>query len=335
MKLRVTFFMSILVLGLANAMAAKPLVVYSAQGYDQAVVDAFQKATGIPTKLADLSTGPLVAKVEAEKQNPQWDIAWFDGAEAMRSLADQGMLLTGWEPNVQWNGLGKAVVPADGAYVPVDVTFAGIIVVNTKVIAADQVPTSWADLLNPRYKGLIGMNNPAISGPTYPLVAGLMKSEGGETSGKAFFQKLKANGLHTYDTNGVTLKALYNGAIGIAIVQSSAGIGATIKKEPVKLVYPDPVSLLPGDIGISAKADPEVQAEAKRFVEYVLSPAGQKVMLQGDAGGDSNYYPVIAGMSANAPVTALQGISYQQVDPTVWGPKEGEVNTWFTNNVVH
>jgi iron(III) transport system substrate-binding protein len=46
------------------------LVVYSAQGYDHAMVAAFQKATGIPVKLDDNSTGPLLTQIEASKNNP-------------------------------------------------------------------------------------------------------------------------------------------------------------------------------------------------------------------------------------------------------------------------
>ena len=46
------------------------LVVYSAQGYDHAMTTAFQKATGIPVKLDDNSTGPLLTQIEASKNNP-------------------------------------------------------------------------------------------------------------------------------------------------------------------------------------------------------------------------------------------------------------------------
>jgi iron(III) transport system substrate-binding protein len=39
------------------------LVVYSALGYDQAMTTAFTKATGIPVKLDDNSTGPLLTQI--------------------------------------------------------------------------------------------------------------------------------------------------------------------------------------------------------------------------------------------------------------------------------
>ena len=52
--------------------AVVPLVVYSAQGYDSAMTKAFTKATGIPVKLDDNSTGPLLTQIEASKNNPNW-----------------------------------------------------------------------------------------------------------------------------------------------------------------------------------------------------------------------------------------------------------------------
>src|SRR6201996_3599986 len=69
------------------ASAAKvTLVVYSAQGYDSAMTKAFTKATGIPVKLDDNSTGPLLTQIEASKNNPNWGLLWVDGATAFAGL---------------------------------------------------------------------------------------------------------------------------------------------------------------------------------------------------------------------------------------------------------
>ena len=77
-----------------------PLVVYSAQGYDHAMTAAFTKATGIPVKLDDNSTGPLLTQIEASKNNPNWGLLWVDGATAFAGLDTQGLLLKGYEPTV-------------------------------------------------------------------------------------------------------------------------------------------------------------------------------------------------------------------------------------------
>jgi iron(III) transport system substrate-binding protein len=43
---------------------------------------AFTKATGIPVKLDDNSTGPLLTQIEASRNNPNWGLLWVDGATA-------------------------------------------------------------------------------------------------------------------------------------------------------------------------------------------------------------------------------------------------------------
>ena len=72
---------------------------------------AFTKATGIPVKLDDNSTGPLLTQIEASKNNPNWGLLWVDGATAFAGLDQQGLLLKGFEPSVTWNSLGHRVDP--------------------------------------------------------------------------------------------------------------------------------------------------------------------------------------------------------------------------------
>jgi len=87
-------------------------------------------------------------------------------------------------------------------------------------------------------------------------------------------------------------------------------------------------------VGIDAKAPSAEQAEAKQFIEFVLSPAGQKVMQSGDPTGDSLYYPVIQGVSPLSALRALGSTSTQSINPYTWGPQEATINTWFDDNIV-
>jgi iron(III) transport system substrate-binding protein len=237
--------------------AVVPLVVYSAQGYDSAMTKAFTKATGIPVKLDDNSTGPLLTQIEASKNNPNWGLLWVDGATAFAGLDTQGLLLKGFEPSVTFNSLGTASVPADKSYIPTGVTIMGIVAYNKSKVP--NPPTSWQALESSSWKGQVGMNDPSQSGPTFPLIAGVYNYLGGASAGEKYFETLKSNGLVIHPTN--------------------------------------PATLLPSAIGIDAKASPQVQAEAEKFAAFVLSPAGQKVMQTGDPTGDSLYYPVVQDVS--------------------------------------
>jgi iron(III) transport system substrate-binding protein len=309
-----------------------PLVVYSAQGYDSAMTKAFTKATGIPVQLDDNSTGPLLTQIEASKNNPKWGLLWADGATAFAGLDTQGLLLKGFEPSVSWDSLGSQSLPADKSYVPTGVTLMGIVAYNkTKV---PNPPSTWQALESSAWKGQVGMNDPSQSGPTFPLIAGVMNFLGGVPAGEKYFAALKSNGLLIHPTNGQTLQALTSGQINLALVQSSAAIGATFTAKNIGITYLDPATLLPSAIGIDAKASPQVQAEAEKFVEFVLSPAGQKVMQSGDPTGDSLYYPVLNGVSPLSSLPSLASVKTQSINPYTWGPQEATINNWFDSSIV-
>jgi len=316
--------------------ALTPLVLYSAQGYDKVTADAFAKATGIPVKLTDDSTGPLLAKVQAEKNNPKWSLLWVDGDTAFASLDKQGELAA-YMPKAALNAVGTSLLPADHSYIPTGTTTMAAFIYNSATMTSP--PKSYQDLLKPAYKGLIGMNDPSQSGPTFPFIAGIFNQLGGKSNGlakgEAFFASLKANGLKVFPTNGDTKHALETGAIQGGLIQSSAAEGEVLafKAEPKasflpKVIYLSKSTLLPGVIAINKKAPTAVQAEAKQFVEYILSPAGQAVMQTGDATGDSLFWPVVPGVKALPGLSAFP-TAYQTIDPYFWGPQQGAINTWF------
>jgi iron(III) transport system substrate-binding protein len=181
------------------------------------------------------------------------------------------------------------------------------------------------------------MNDPSQSGPTYPFIAGMMNYLGGVSQGESYFTKLKANGLVIHPTNGPTLQALTSGQIKLALVQSSAGIGAGFGpgSDPnLTVKYLNPVTLLPSAIGIDAKAPAAERKEAEEFITYVLSPAGQKVMQSGDPYGDSLYYPVLNGVNPKPELPSLASVKTQSINPYTWGPKEGTINSWFDSTIV-
>lgn len=317
------------------ASATVPLVVYSAQGYDSTMTKAFTKATGIPVNLDDNSTGPLLTQIEASKNNPDWGLLWADGPTAFAGLDTQHLLLRGYEPSVSWDALGTQSLPKDKSYVPTGVTLTAAAVYNSAVVK--NPPKTWQALLSPTWKGAVGMNDPSQSGPTYPFIAGMMNYLGGANGvnkGEAYYTKLKANGLIINPTNGPTLQALTGGQIKVALVQSSAGIGAESTDSSLKVDYLNPITLLPSVIGIDAKAPKAEQKEAEEFVKFVLSKQGQKVMQSGDPTGDSLYYPVVNGVKPLPALPSLANVKTQTINPYTWGPRESAINTWFDANIV-
>lgn len=328
---RLAFLLFAGVLGLATA-RAHTLTVYAAFGYDQAVAQAFTRSTGIAVDLVHLSTGPLQARVQAEGARARWDIVWFDGNVAMRELALQHRLACGWAPDARYSALGRRLEPADRCYLPVGLTYAGTMLVNTRRL--HPTPHSWADLALPALRGKVGMNNPAISGPTFPFVAAMLQHDG-LRAGEAWFEQLHRNGLKVYPTNGVTLRALQYGQIDVAIVQSSAALGFAAREAGLRIVAAPPQAALPSDIAIGAGVQGGTLQQARRFVEFVLSPAGQRAMQQGDPDADSNYQPLLQGVRALPAVSRLVVRDPLLLDPLAWGPRQSGIDQWFSSRVLH
>ena len=310
------------------------LVLYSAEGYDASMAQAFQKKTGIVVSLVDDSTGNIVARMEAERSNPHWDVAWFDGDSTMQTLANQGMLLRGFIPADihNYTPLGWSLLPRNHAYFPTGVTAAAAIAYNTRLVPQKDAPTGWQSLLSPSFKNSVAMNNPAISGPTYPFVAGILQQMGA-ARGEAYFRDLKANGLKVFPTNGVTLQALEEGQVKAIMIQDSALTKAKVSGEPIKLVYPKSgVYMLPGVLGIDSHA-PDLAA-AKAFVAFVLSPAGQRIMANpSNGGGDSYFNPIIKGIKPNK-ARPQTGIRWIRVNAVSAARQFNQIQNWFHENIV-
>ncbi|HEY5267299.1 MAG TPA: extracellular solute-binding protein [Acidimicrobiales bacterium] len=331
----------------ASGAASNPgFVLYSSQGYDHASVAAFNATNpGFTVTLNDNSTGPLLQQIQAEGSNPKWGVLWVDGASAFAQLDGEGKLLHHSVPKVKFNSLGLENIPADGSFTPTGLTVTGALCYDSSQITAAQLPSTWQQLASSQYKGLVGMNDPSQSGPTFPMIAGIMsylgKYKSGSTTravtaGEAFYTSLKANGLVVNAVNGATITAMEAHTISMATIQSSACYGAALTTFPsMKVTYLNPSIALPSVIGIDGKQPKLVRQDAQKFVDWVLSPAGQAVMQTGDPEGDSLFWPVITGESPSNPIIPpLSSTHAISTNPYTWGKLETQVNTWFDSNIV-
>src|SRR5438876_11673264 len=109
------------------------------------------------------STGPTMARVEAERANPQADVVWGVFNDYVTGAAKKGLL----EPYAakESNAIPARFKHPDNLWQGVTlltVAFA----VNQKKMAELQLapPKSWADLLDAKYKGHIEMSTRSPSG---------------------------------------------------------------------------------------------------------------------------------------------------------------------------
>src|SRR3989449_5385011 len=155
--------------------AEDKLVIYTA--YEENELKTFweQFKKDVPDLAAKASyirgsTGPTMARIEAERANPQADVIWGVFNDYLTGAARKGLL----EPYAAKDSdkIGARFKHPENMWQGVTlltVAFA----VNQKKMAELKLPApkSWADLIDSRYRGHIVMSNPSTSGTAYLLLA--------------------------------------------------------------------------------------------------------------------------------------------------------------------
>lgn len=230
-----------IMLASSAAMAATELLVYTAIESDElpALEEAFESShPNIDIHWVRDSTGIITAKLLAEKENPQADIAWGISATSLLFLANEGYFQPYAPKGIdQLNPkfVGKKNPPlwvGQRAY-------AAVICVNT-IVAEEMnlpMPDSWSDLTKPVYEGHLAMPNPASSGTGFLTVNGWMQMWGAEKAWN-YMDKLHQNMKWYTHSGSQPCRQAAHGEIAIGI--SFAYRGAVLKEKgaPIKLVIP-------------------------------------------------------------------------------------------------
>lgn len=297
---RIALALALVALFAANALAAE-ILVYTALEDDQIprYMKSFkEKHPNIDVKFVRDSTGIVTAKLLAEKDNPQADVIWGLSGVSLMQLKQAGML----EPYTPKDG-GK-VLPAykDSATSPawfgIDAWMTAFCV-NTVELAAKKLPmpTSYADLAKPEYKGLITMPNPASSGTGFLTVSAILQIMG-EEKGWAYLDKLHQN-ISSYTHSGSKpCKMAGTGEAVIGISFEYRAVQQKKKGEPIEPVYPKEGSGWDVEANALVKKA-AIKPEAKVFLDWALSMEAMKEYAQSFAiTGYSVADPVAAGFPA-------------------------------------
>jgi iron(III) transport system substrate-binding protein len=311
--------------------SAADLVLYDALDFAGKVAKAFQAKTGLSIDVVEPgSTGETLGKIAAEGDNPKFDIVWLDGSAVMERMAADHVLqpipADAYE-KAAFTDFGKSLIPKSHAFLPTG-TSTTAIEVNTKKVAADKMPKSWADLQS--FAGAVAAKDPNLSGPAYQWLAGFFQTNGID-AGKALLAKTLTNkSLSGLSSGGKVNAAVLTGDASVGINQDSAIFAKIASGEPVVAVYPREGSIaLPQGLGISAKT--KHLDVARKFIDFVTSAEGQAAMQDG-TGTDFFFIPVIKGV--NAKPGRETNITYTHLDDAVASARETEWKQWYKDNFV-
>jgi iron(III) transport system substrate-binding protein len=292
MRLAVIARLLVLVPGLLLAApppvpAAEEVVVYSSVDEENAkkLLDAFTKATGVQVRFIFLSSGPAVARLEAERANPRADV-WFGAPSENHVVArEKGLTQPYLSPNAR--DLGAHFRDKDGYWTSFYMNPLGL-GVNTRVLKerGAPVPASWEDLLRPELRNQIQMPSPQTSGTGYNMVAALVQMWG-EDRAFEYLRKLHPN-VQTYTQSGTApSKAAAIGQAAIGIQFTPAFLQLADEGYPVQLAFPkEGVGFEAPAISI-VKGAPHLDA-ARKLVDWFLTPDGQSTITD----AKTYFFPV-------------------------------------------
>lgn len=177
----------------------------------------------LDVKIQYLSTGNTAAKIKTEGKDIEADIVLGLETSYMESLKDNFAKLDGLE-GINDDHYLDGINPEDGKYYIWD-QYSASITIDKKYFDDKgwAYPTSYKDLLDPKYKGLIAMPDPKSSGTGYMYYLNVMNLMG-EKEGLAYFDKLN-NNIAQFTTSGSgPISLLVQGEVAIAMGMTYQGV---------------------------------------------------------------------------------------------------------------
>jgi iron(III) transport system substrate-binding protein len=153
---------------------------------------------------------------------------------------------------------------------------------NTNKVTGDDIPKSWLDILDPKFKNQIGMGDVEQTGGARAPLWFLIKKQGelGPPWGWAFYEELGKQEPRLFSGHGALTDDVSSGELSIGILGYGGIMQATATGAPVSLVLPEegcgaqPTSI---EIVKASEDDPVVTM----FIDWFLSKDGQQAMYDG------------------------------------------------------
>lgn len=251
--------------------SAQALTVYTAGpgSLAKGLAAGYEKKTGVKVNIFQATTGKVMARLEAEQANPQADILISASWDTAEDLYNRGWLLPYQSQNAE-------KVPANlktSDYVAQGISALGI-VWNSK--SGTPEPKEWQDLTTGDFKDKVTTPDPALSGASLDLLIGLQNGMG--DAAWKLFEQLKQNGMVVSGPNAQAVTPVMQGAKAAVFgAVDYVSYGNIAQGESLKVIFPASGTVIAPRPMMILKTTQHA-ADAKAFVDYVLSPEGQALV---------------------------------------------------------
>jgi iron(III) transport system substrate-binding protein len=312
-----TFVVAITItLGWATAgRAGDTVVVYSSldREFSEPILKAYEKLSGADLRskfdVESTKTVGLTNLIIAEARRPRCDLFWNNEILNTLRLKEKG-LLAPYEPRLA-RDIPATFKDKDGLWYGFAARARIIIVNNTLVQAADR-PKGIRDLLDPKWKGKIGIAKP-LFGTTATHAACLFVAWGDQKA-KSYYHDLKANGVQVFSGNKQVATAVGSGQIAFGMTDTDDAMGEVDAGSPVTIIYPDRAEgeigtlFIPNTLAIMKGSSHQKAAEA--LADYLLSPDVESILAR----GPSAQIPLLKSTEVKARVETPKTVHAMEAD---------------------
>jgi putative spermidine/putrescine transport system substrate-binding protein len=234
---------------------------------------AIKAKTGITVPPDNKNSGQSLAQLVAEKASPVADVTYLGVTFAIQAKKD-GVVGT-YKP-AAWSEIPDTLKDPQGHWFTIHSGTLGFMV-NVDALKGKAVPRSWADLLKPEYKGLIGYLDPASAFVGYVGAVAVNQARGGSMDNFApaiqYFAALQKN--EPIVPKQTSYARMLSGEIAILLDYDFNAYRAKHKdKANVEFVIPaEGTVVVPYVMSLVANGpNPE---HGKKVLDFVLSDEGQ------------------------------------------------------------
>lgn len=242
----------------------------SPAGLAEDIAAGFTEESGVQVDVFQGTTGEILARLEAEKDNPIADVvilaSWADGLNMKK--ADK---IASYELS-QKDKAVENFIDEDNTLFGYSASAIGVIY-NTEIF--EEVSADWSELgTDEQFKDQIAFPDPEKSGSAKDFVAGFVNANGWEA-----LEKIAENGAIVPGANKAALEAVTTGEVGIlAAGVDYNGFKSVDKGEPLAIYYPESGTVVNPRPAMIMKDAPNEEG-AQKFVEYLFSDAAQEMVV--------------------------------------------------------
>lgn len=278
------------------------ITLYSGQHEQttQALVSAFEKASGINVNVRYDDEDVFADEIVTEESHPKADVFYTENSPVLEYLQEKG-LLAPVDPSTLATTPSQYNSP-EGDWVGVSARVS-VLIYNPSLIAKSQLPTTVLQLANPEYKGKLAF----AAGETdfQPIVTSVERTYG-QAQTISWLDGIKANaGSHTYSDNETIAAEVNQGAVAFGVVNQyywyrmQAELGTSNIHSAIAYFAPHDPGYVLDVSGAAALKSSKNQVDAQKFLAFMVSEPGQEII----AHSNSYEYPLDDGVQTTAPET--------------------------------